>query len=543
MNNASTSSKSGSLTGIWWLILLQAVFFAPILTTGLLQDDRVLAVLDFGKPDTFSVIATSTGRWIAEWLEIGRFLPVAPILSTPLFHFFDFNHPFGYHLLQLLLIICCGTYFAVRFVPAGLPRIAAVLLVCMMSANYPVYHDPYLSYHLVMPLITLCFFGAAAWFGRHLETGMAWQGVVALGLYLLTLLTYEIAYPLILVFIVQLLWLRPRRLQTWLSLLLLGTTMAGFQIWLRMQAKQFAYEGNSMNLELWTVIRTFVIQAFSSIPFAQQFGGLLGRITGSSSAGPVDSLLVLGGLATLIALVTWLGVRFLKLRTRENALLVIGLIVWLAPALVISISAKYQTELRWGVGYIPRFLQNFGLALATIGLAGRWLGSRAGIAALSALVLMVFALNVRTIRSLNRESAAARLLFNVVADRGFVNASGCRNLFVTERFVHSFDQYEALNPDIKVHGGDQPANGDHVLLVHHGNPGSEWAVFGAYDHGQVRAPRLLLGKRHPDRKAATTHVGDWAVTPIAAPEMDFQQLLAAVATGSTPPPQSSATVQ
>jgi hypothetical protein len=49
--------------------------------------------------------------------------------------------------------------------------------------------------------------------------------------------------------------------------------------------------------------------------------------------------------------------------TKNNhILLLLGLILWLVPPVLISVSAKYQSELYLGRGYITLYIQNFGLA-------------------------------------------------------------------------------------------------------------------------------------------------------------------------------------
>jgi hypothetical protein len=99
----------------------------------------------------------------AAGLKLAGFFPVSTVLSVTMFHFFDFTNPVGYHVLQILIIGLSCYYFAVRFVDQGSKRIAAVLLLCAMSAYYWSFHDPYVSYHLVMPVFTLFFLGSVAY--------------------------------------------------------------------------------------------------------------------------------------------------------------------------------------------------------------------------------------------------------------------------------------------------------------------------------------------------------------------------------------------
>jgi hypothetical protein len=48
--------------------------------------------------------------------------------------------------------------------------------------------------------------------------------------------------------------------------------------------------------------------------------------------------------------------------------------MWLLPASLIAVSQKYQQELRWGEGYLPVYVQYFGVILVALGLLMRWRG-------------------------------------------------------------------------------------------------------------------------------------------------------------------------
>lgn len=56
----------------------------------------------------------------------------------------------------------------------------------------------------------------------------------------------------------------------------------------------------------------------------------------------------------------------------EKCLLSIALVLLLGPALLVGISIKYQKELIWGIGYLPVYLEYFGLVLILFLIIG-WL--------------------------------------------------------------------------------------------------------------------------------------------------------------------------
>lgn len=520
----------------WCLTLFLLVFFSPLLVTGLHNDDLILSVVNFRTSDSPPVIFASIQKSVGEWIGIGRFFPLSTALSVSMFHWFDFTNPLGYHVLQVLLIGWSVYIFVTRFIPDQAAGPAAVLLVCSMSAIYGHYHDPYVSYHVVMPVFTILFFGSVALFEQHLESGRAAVGLMALVLYLLALSTYEIAYPLILVFVVQVLARRPKCVRTWTAIGILVVLMVAFQGWLRAQASTIAYEGVAMKFAPWDVLRTFAIQTFSSFPLAVQIGGVIRMILERFPGGMVEMVLVAGMILLLATLGLHATIRFLRDRSAANSALVIGWIVWLAPALLIAISSKYQTELRWGFGYLPRYLGNFGLTLVLLGLFGRFLATRRGLISAASLALVVFAFNIRYFGKLNRDFAASNLLCNVVGDRNFLRDQGCKNLFVLWHTLNSGEDFKNLNPGVDVRSGGMPADGEHVLLISPNQSGSEWAILGIYQGGLVHNIRLVVGRNLDISKfpGEVTRFREWTIAPVGKNESDYESLRDLVLSGTLP---------
>jgi hypothetical protein len=62
---------------------------------------------------------------------------------------------------------------------------------------------------------------------------------------------------------------------------------------------------------------------------------------------------------------------------RAGVLILIGAATWLLPACLIALSQKYQQELRWGEGYLPVYVQYFGVILVALGVLMRWRGGAA----------------------------------------------------------------------------------------------------------------------------------------------------------------------
>ncbi len=122
------------------------------------------------------------------------------------------------------------------------------------------------------------------------------------------------------------------------------------------------YSGIQSNFELKPILYTYYYQAFASLPLMYLYK---------------QKYIIINILNEIknhwIYLLTFLVVSYFFIKQIfksfvENQkkgflfFLVLGLILWLFPPIIISISAKYQTELKLGRGYLPLYIQNFGLA-------------------------------------------------------------------------------------------------------------------------------------------------------------------------------------
>lgn len=521
-------------------ILIPILFFSPVLFAGLFWDDLILAVENYDKGQALPTIWAEIVEWTRGWISKGRFFPISTALSISIFHFNDFNNHWGYHVLQLIAIPLSFIPFLRAFSLNLKERIILALILCGCARFYPHYHDPYISYHIVIPVFCFFFFYSFILFDQYLKTGKIGKGIGALILYLLCLATYEIAYPLIAVFIIQLFTVTSKekpRWGTWLLIVVLGVLMLAFQVWLRKQAQNMSYVGIEAGFDPIKIIRTFVIQSFAPTPLALHIGNGIRWLGDNNKGIPIESLLAGGAFLLIIAfcgLILW---RYWKNRSRENMVLLIALVIWLTPAVLMAMSGKYQTELRWGTGYIPRYLQTFGIALLLLGLGKSFLTSKVGIVTLTTLVITVFTLNVFTLREINRGFAGARLLFNIVDDKEFLVDIDCHRLSLRDVYYDRLTLFDSLNADLEIYEAEQPYDGDHTMLIYEGHPGSEWAILGTYENNTLLNPHLLAG---PELKLSIPPheqmkpVREWKFFPLGAEKISYQDAVKSVSEGTPP---------
>jgi hypothetical protein len=228
------------------------------------------------------------------------------------------------------------------------------------------YHCAFNSFNGMYPLLVIFISFSAINSLNFLETNFLRYKGYAIFFYLLALLIIEISYitPLILLSIIYFKTKCIKR--TFLlnkEIILLTILFISTSFFLKYQMHfQMNYIGLQANLECKPIIKTYVIQAISSLPLIYLFK-------------QKDILLnlfqvVKSHWAYLLAIIS-ISILVIKQAFKSSAvdytkssrlLIIFGTILWLFPPLLIAISAKYQNELYVGRGYIPMYIQNFGVA-------------------------------------------------------------------------------------------------------------------------------------------------------------------------------------
>lgn len=133
------------------------------------------------------------------------------------------------------------------------------------------------------------------------------------------------------------------------------------------------YSGIQINLNFHAILSTFLIQASSAFPLSYYFSKH--SFLFCHSIGCVFQNIKLLDIGAILILNLFF-IRFIIDRRTKNftsylKLFILGIILLLLPAMPISLTKKYQNELTtygWGIGYIPVYIEYFGVALLLGGI-------------------------------------------------------------------------------------------------------------------------------------------------------------------------------
>lgn len=282
-----------------------------------------------------------------------------------------------------------GAIYLVSFllIQSGLTRLLCshiratlVLLLFVSCAQFQNYHDSFTSYFAYLPLLTGFLIQAIASFDRLLdhvgetESIPTWGLVRHLVWVALAMLTWEVAIVIAVVTVGQTL-LAPTALQRKWKLLLVPVAWGALFIVLNLALKQGSVNtGTVVQVSsLQSILHAYFVQLASTIPvfvgdaFTPSVWQHLPTITSSAIIGAV----AITGLLMWLSRAANAEHQSLPIRKWIVSLLA-GLCLIAVPPALTAITAKYQGELKWGMGYLQLHVQTFGLALI-LGTALIWL--------------------------------------------------------------------------------------------------------------------------------------------------------------------------
>lgn len=367
-------------------ILLAAfyvMFFFVIIQSSLAADDILnanAAACNYIPDD--SVWKLTIRQWLI-WFERGRFFP----FSNYVYLLFAAMPSIKCYKLFLLILVyinsllmgkCTEKLFHNKAV-----GILTMLIFPLSIQLTPIYDGPLYCYHGLMQLVLLgseigilCVFKYCDLHSRNSEEkSYIWILIAGAAAYMISLGMYEIAFVMA-SFIGLCTWCYTgsvkRSLKVLIPYICAYIFMLFMNFYMRTAFASDSYGGTTINLDLTAIVVTFFKQLISTFPFAGFFFGLASgdvwdKHLWLNVLKPVDLLMILIFIALLVIAVFVIKYNYLETKTIIFTLLS-GLCLMVFPSIIIAITEKYQLELEWGRGYLPNYIQSFGLVLIILSI-------------------------------------------------------------------------------------------------------------------------------------------------------------------------------
>jgi hypothetical protein len=249
------------------------------------------------------------------------------------------------------------------------PALGLIALYAITAAlQYREWFDPIIAFCFLLPMLTVHLLVSWVFWVKYLQTQRTSHCIVSVIFFLFALLTYEVSYPMGLVHFVIAWGYRGRffkALRSVVPILLATFVVVGIAIAMRSSLNPHfknGYLGSNLALDLSKNIHAFLVQLVAPLPLIY---AATRKVPWQNYLNWVDLLP-----AMLVLVSLWL----LMMRVQRNfqvALRVagVGITLWILPAGLIAVSGHRDNIIGggYGVGYLPVYLQYFGVILVFLG--------------------------------------------------------------------------------------------------------------------------------------------------------------------------------
>ena len=420
------ADRRQSTLGFVAAMSLVALSLLPMLVSGFFGDDEAnsLMTAKLLAMKGQSLVGLMMQEIIGWMTSVGRFFPLSEYARI-LFLAVDGN-PVTYKIILMALVLLdAALLYALlkRMVgQGGLPTVAVLAFSATLQFRF--YHEPILSFSGLLPIITAMVLAALLSFVRYLDSRDRRLLLVSVAWFATSLLMYEVALPMCLVFVL-LAAVYPARATfaqtmraSWMHLVAAGGAV-GIVLVLRygfhfVPTTADKVSGYQLNFSPVPVVLTVIKQMVAAVPLipwgARMVASSLGLANRQLFGSPLTYLRVDPILSLVIATV-FFGVGLLVLRpflTRRDhaappafrAMVIVGLGFLVLPNILISLAARHQLGVGWGQGYLPVYMSSIGVAIL-IATALDWV-ARSRVPRLAAAILpVVLALGFGLVGAIN----------------------------------------------------------------------------------------------------------------------------------------------
>ena len=397
-------------------LLVMFISLQPVLSGGFNWDDAFFSVEAQSLRLTGEPVFARVWREIVEYIRIGRINPFATF-HFPVFYFMPDVRVYKTFLVALSLLNGFLFYRFLRLWSRDESLSVTVLLLLVLCFQFRLYHDPLNSYYGLMQVMFCELMGAAICFLHWLREGKTRSLVFSLIFFLTGLMSYEMFFPLTLLFLVPALEKEKnlfKAIRKILPFILAALLIFGLSMALRTNiTEETAYNGTSFGLNVPAILRTFSYQVGAAFPLNYRTSGydleFFGRgilwqdVFNTSLTAFMRSIRWQDLLCCAILIVILMAAPERKLKFSLYRL-GFGALLWLLPGLVISLSVKYQQDLHPGLAYIPVYFSYFGMAMLLhelFALLTRRLSLRTARLLLSGISCAVLLINAQENRRIN----------------------------------------------------------------------------------------------------------------------------------------------
>lgn len=364
------------------ILLLTALSLSMLINSGYYWDDAVNSTQYLAQKYDSVPLAADLWTFIRSYLELGRI----NILSAYYYFFFYIENVHVYKALTILMILADQLIFRSLLMEMGLSKKYARtgMLLLPLFLQTRVYQDPVSGFYGLMQVLTAEMMLTALFLLRYLRNSKKRDLFLSLLMFTFGLLTYEVCFPfLAMVCLLILVWEKHLGRAIVKSLPFVGITILALAAvaYVRSLPSFRPYVGVAFSLKPERILRAFKNQLVAAFPLSFYTAGHEGSVMGHIYAAPelmnyslkkflcdvsgYDILLLLLGLGLITALKRTASAGD-KGDEANRFLAAAGFCFWILPTFTMALSDRYQGQLLPGLGYLPVYMQYFGVVMLVL---------------------------------------------------------------------------------------------------------------------------------------------------------------------------------
>ena len=381
------------------ILLLTAASLSMLIRSGYYWDDAVNSTAYLAqKKDSISTLRHVLD-FMGDYLRLGRI----NVLSIYYYFFFYIENVSVYKALIILSILVNQLIFRKVLLEFGVPlkaaRIGMLLIPLMLQTR--AYQDPVSGFYSLMQVLTAEMLLCAMFLMRALRSGKGRHLALSLLFFGIGLMTYEVCFPFLLM-ICLLIWVHRSNFVQAVrgSLPFVGLTLlmlVGVVVVRAHFVTETTYAGVAFSLKPERILRAFLTQLCAGLPLSFYSAGYQASVLDNpypaATIMQYDFLSFLKAVRFLDVLIVlgflWVIGKSSKFKVQSSienaehvdsfddaaqpakqnstqgsglALLILALSFAVLPTLTVAVSERYQGQLMPGLGYLPVYMQYYGVA-------------------------------------------------------------------------------------------------------------------------------------------------------------------------------------
>lgn len=385
--HAGGSGRAARFFSAWGpellILFITAASLSMLVRSGYYWDDAVNSTAYLAEKKDSIPTFRHVLDFMKEYLKLGRI----NILSFYYYFFFYIENVSVYKALIILSILADQLIFRVTLTEFGVTknraRMGMLLIPLMLQTR--VYQDPVSGFYSLMQVLTAEMLLCAFFLSRWLRSGRGRELALSLVFFSLGLLTYEVCFPFIaMIFLLILVRRRSFRKTVRDSLPFVVPVVLALAAVVFVRAKyvtKTTYAGVAFSMDPLRILRAGLTQITAGMPLSFYSAGYQAAVLDNVhpaasfmnySLGSFLGAVRLSDLMLLLAAV--FALRRISAEGNNTSapefgsLAVLGFSFALLPAVTVAMSSRYQGQLMPGLGYLPVYMQYYGIVMLLLWL-------------------------------------------------------------------------------------------------------------------------------------------------------------------------------